>query len=102
MTIRTAARALALSALLAATTLAHGQEPAPAQPSEPAITMDDARRIAKEHGVVRVEEIELDDGKWEIMGRDSTGAEIKIDLRASDGMVLKMQRERPASAGVRP
>jgi len=96
---------LLLSAVLGAPAgLAYAQVPAqaPIKPGDPAITMDDARRIAKEHGLVRVEEIKLDDGKWEIEGRDGTGAEIEIDLRASDGMVIKMERDRPASASARP
>lgn len=104
-TLGIASRALLLSALLACPAVliqAQTQTPAPIQPSDPTISMEDAQRIAKEHGVVRIEGIELDDGRWQIEGRDSTGAEIKIDLRASDGMVLKMQRDRPASAGVRP
>lgn len=105
MTIRTATRALLLSAVLGAPAgLTYAQAPAqaPIKPGDQAITMDDARRIAKEHGLVRVEEIKLDDGKWEIEGRDVTGAEIEIDLRASDGMVIKMERDRPASASARP
>jgi uncharacterized membrane protein YkoI len=103
--IRTFTRALALSALLAMpTTLVHAQaqSPAPIRPGESAISMDDARRIAAENGVVRIEEIKLDDGKWVIEGRDSTGAGIEIDLRATDGMVIKMERDRPASARARP
>lgn len=103
MTIRTATQALLLSALLAAPAgLAYAQAPAPIKPGDNAITMDDARRIAKEHGVVRVEEIKLNDGKWEIEGRDGTGAEIEIDLRASDGVVIKMERDRPAAASAKP
>lgn len=103
--IRTFMRALALSALLAmpvALIHAQAQSPAPISPGESAISMDDARRIAGENGVVRIEEIKLEDGKWEIEGRDSTGAGIAIDLRATDGTVIKMKRDRPASAGVRP
>ena len=103
MPLRTAARTLALTALFAMP--AGGllaQAPAPIRPGETAISMDDARRIAREHGLVRVEEIKLDDGRWEIEGRDGTGAEIEIDLRATDGTVLKMERDRPASAGARP
>src|SRR5690606_7668831 len=93
-------RALALSAVFAAgTTLAGAQTPAPIQPAAPAISIEEARRIATENGVVRIEEIKLDDGKWEIEGRDSAGAEIELDLRASDGTVIKMERDRPASAG---
>ncbi|HEY5794991.1 MAG TPA: PepSY domain-containing protein [Bosea sp. (in: a-proteobacteria)] len=105
MTFGTTTRALLLSAMLAAPAglaQAQTQTPAPIKPGEPGISMDDARRIAKEHGLVRVEEIKLDDGKWEIEGRDSTGAGIEIDLRTTDGSVIKMERDRPASAGVRP
>jgi uncharacterized membrane protein YkoI len=76
--------------------------PAPAQTGAPAISMDQARRIATENGVVRIEEIELDDGTWEIEGRDAAGAEIELDLRASDGMVIKIERDRPAAASARP
>lgn len=103
MTLRTATRALLLSAVLAMPAAGvHAQAPAPIRPGESAISMDDARRIANEHGVVRIEEIKLDGGKWEIEGRDSTGAGIEIDLRATDGAVIKMQRDRPASAHARP
>jgi len=103
MTLRTATGALALSALLAIpATVPRAQAPAPIRPGAEAITMDDARRIAKEHGLVRAETIKLEGDKWEIEGRDSTGAEIEINLRASDGIVLKMERERPASARARP
>lgn len=73
-------------------------QPSGAAPAQPTVSMDQARRIAAEHGVVRVEEIELDKDEWKVEGRDSTGAEIEITLRASDGVVVKMERERPASA----
>jgi uncharacterized membrane protein YkoI len=76
--------------------------PAQAQTGAPAISIDQARKIAADNGVVRIEEIELDDGKWEIEGRDAAGAEIELDLRASDGMVVKMERDRPAAAATRP
>jgi hypothetical protein len=75
---------------------------AQAQTAAPAISMEQARRIATENGVVRIEEIELDDGSWEIEGRDAAGAEIELDLRASDGMIIKIERDRPAAASARP
>lgn len=103
MTATTVIRTLAFAGLLAGSTgLALAQTPAPAQPGAKAITMEEARRIASDNGIVRIEEIKLDDGKWEIEGRDSAGAEIEIDLRASDGTVIKMERDRPASAGAKP
>jgi len=75
--------------------MAQSAQPGPAQP---AVSMDQARRIAAEQGVVRVEEIKLDDNEWKVEGRDSTGAEIEVKLRATDGVVIKLERERPASA----
>ena len=93
-------RALTLAALLAGSAqFAVAQTPSPIQPGPPAISMEQARRIASDNGIVRIEEIKLDDGKWEIEGRDSAGAEIEIKLRASDGVIMKMERDRPASAG---
>lgn len=103
MTLRNNSRAILFAAFLALPMTALAQAPAvPTGPGAPAISMDEARRIATDNGVVRIEEISLDDGKWEIEGRDSTGAEIEIDLRASDGTVIKIERDRPAAAGVRP
>ena len=103
--LHTVTRTLLLSALLTLpANFVHAQAPSPAQirPSESIISMDDARRIARDNGVVRIEEIELDDGKWEIEGRDAAGAEIEIDLRATDGMIIKMERDRPAAARAQP
>ena len=100
---RTSATLLAAALALPLPALAQVQAPnTPAGAGAPAISMDEARRIANENGMVRIEEISLDDGKWEIEGRDAAGAEIEIDLRATDGTVIKMERDRPAAAGVRP
>jgi uncharacterized membrane protein YkoI len=100
MAIRNLIPGMALAALLVAPlTSAGAQTPAPIQPRDPAISAEQARRIAADNGVVRIEEIKLDGGRWEIEGRDSTGAEIEINLRASDGMVIKIERDRPVSAG---
>lgn len=75
------------------------QAPGPSAPSQqPAVSMEQARRIAAENGVVRVEEISLERDEWKVEGRDSTGAVIEIKLRASDGVIIRMERERPASA----
>lgn len=91
MTIAASIRTLGLAVLLAAPAL-----PAFAQatPAAPAISIDDARRIATQQGIAKIEEIELDDGKWEVEGRDSGGYEIEVDIRASDGLILKIERDR--------
>ena len=97
------ARILGLAALLAAPAgIATAQTPAPITPQAPPISMDQARRIAQDNGMMRVEEIELDAGVWQVDGRDSAGATIEINLRATDGAVIKLERERPASAAIRP
>ena len=76
----------------------HAQAPEPINPAQPTVSMDQARRIAAENGVVRIEQIKLENDAWNVEGRDSTDAVIEISLRASDGVVIKMERERPASA----
>lgn len=104
MTRFPALHALALAAVLTgAPALAQTQPlPNPAI-SAPAgsITMEQARRIAGENGAMRIEEIKLDAGVWEIEGRDNAGAEIEMDVRASDGAVIKIERDRPTTAETR-
>lgn len=85
-------RALGLAALLAGASALPAFAQAPA--ATPAITMDQARKIAAEQGMTKIEEIELDDGKWEVEGRDAGGFEIEVDIRASDGFILKIERDR--------
>ena len=80
--------------------------PAAAEQPEPGrgISMDDARRIAREHGMVRVQEIEFDSGDavWELEGHDETGAAIELKLDARDGALVEIERSRPASAAAKP
>ncbi|MDR6873372.1 putative membrane protein YkoI [Bosea sp. BE125] len=64
--------------------------------------MSEARRIAIDNGMVRIEEIELEDCLWQLNGSDNTGADIEIDLRASDGKVVKIERDDPLSAAAPP
>jgi len=59
----------------------------------PQIGRQQARRIAAASGVVRVKEIELDDGKWEIEGTDGAGRKIEIDIDARSGKVLRIERD---------
>ncbi|MDP2296607.1 MAG: PepSY domain-containing protein [Pseudolabrys sp.] len=55
------------------------------------LTIEDARRIARENGMKTVKEIELDDGRWEVEGRDGTGREMEIEIHARTGAVLKIE-----------
>lgn len=62
-----------------------------ATPALAEIGMDDARRIAGEHGVVTFEEVERDDNKWEVEGRDAAGREIELDIDRRTGAVVKRE-----------
>jgi uncharacterized membrane protein YkoI len=75
-------------ALLTAATLA--ATPALAQ----TISIEEAIAIAREAGVVTVEEVDLDDGReWEVEGRDAQGREIEVDIDARTGAVIKVERD---------
>lgn len=57
------------------------------------VTEEQARKIAADRGIVRITEIERDDGKWEIEGRDAQGREIEIDIHGQTGEVVKFERD---------
>ena len=65
--------------------------PAPAQQFK--VTEQQARQIAAERGIVKITEIERDDGKWEIEGRDAQGREIEIDIHGQTGEVVKFEHD---------
>ena len=59
--------------------------------------------MAFDKGIVTIEEIELDDGIWEVEGRDDSGHKIKMEVEARSGEIVKMKRrtdgDRQARAG---
>ena len=57
------------------------------------LTIEDARAIAFDKGIVEIKEIELDDGVWEIEGDDPDGREIEIEVDARSGAVIKIERD---------
>lgn len=56
------------------------------------LTIDEVRDMAFAKGVVTIEEIELDDGIWEVEGRDETGHKIEMEVEAGTGEIVKMKR----------
>jgi uncharacterized membrane protein YkoI len=72
---------LALSLALAA--------PASAQP----VTIEDVRGIAFAKGIVKIEQVELDDGVWEVEGTDASGQEIEMKIEAGSGQIIKLERD---------
>ena len=50
--------------------------------------------IAKSHGVVTVQEVDLEDNhEWKVEGRDADGREIEVELSARDGKVREIDRD---------
>ena len=69
-----------LHSILSAT-LSRGRGPAAAEP----VSIDDVRAMAFDKGIVKIEEVELDDGIWEVEGYDSSGHEIEMKVEAASG-----------------
>ncbi|HEX2446571.1 MAG TPA: PepSY domain-containing protein [Methyloceanibacter sp.] len=79
--MRTIPAFLALSLGLAA--------PASAQP----VTIEDVRGIAFAKGIVKIEQVELDDGVWEVEGIDASGQEVEMKIEARSGQIIKLERD---------
>ncbi len=43
-----------------------------------------------------IKDVELDDGVWEVVGFDPTGAKIKMKVDAWSGAIIKLKRQRLA------
>ena len=56
------------------------------------VNIDEVRAMAFDRGIVRLKEIELDDGIWEIQGRDAGGHKIEMKVDALSGEIVKMRR----------
>ncbi|RTL94417.1 PepSY domain-containing protein [Ancylobacter aquaticus] len=75
--------ALALATLFAA----------PALAQTPATGIEDALRIARENGLATITKIEMDDGKWEVEGRNAAQQRIEIDIDPASGKILKTETD---------
>jgi len=63
--------------------------PAAAQP----VNIEDVRAMAFDKGIVKIEEVELDDGIWEVEGYDAGGHEIEMKVDAASGAIVKLERD---------
>ena len=48
--------------------------------------------MALDKGIATIKEIELDDGIWEVEGRDASGPKIEMKVDALSGEIVKMRR----------
>ena len=57
------------------------------------LTIEDVRAMAFDKGIATIKEIELDDGVWEVEGRDASGHKIEMKVDARSGEIVKMRRK---------
>ena len=68
--------------------------PAVAQaPQAPAVSIEQATKIARDAGLMVIRGIELDDGKWEIEGRTQAGERRELHIDATSGKTLRNERD---------
>lgn len=79
------------SRLLPTLCFALALSPALAQPAT--IAIDDALRIARAAGIATITKAELDDGKWEIDGRNGAGVKMEIDIDAATGRIVQQETQ---------
>ncbi|HEU0017566.1 MAG TPA: PepSY domain-containing protein [Methyloceanibacter sp.] len=64
----------------------------PAAAEADRLTLEDVRAMAFDKGIATIKEIELDDGIWEVEGRDDRGHKFKMKVDARSGEIVKMRR----------
>ena len=57
------------------------------------VSAAEAIRIATDAGVALVREVECDDGEWEVEGRDAYGRKIEVEIHATTGRVINIERD---------
>jgi hypothetical protein len=57
------------------------------------VKIEDERAMAFDKGIVTIEEIELDDGIWEVEGTDASGHEIEMKVDAASGAIVRLKRD---------
>ena len=57
------------------------------------VSIEEVRDMAFDKGFVKIKEIELDDGVWEVEGKDATGHELEMEVDAASGAIIKLRRD---------
>ena len=56
------------------------------------VGIEDVRAMAFDKGIVKIDEVELDDGVWEVEGHDASGHAIEMKVDAATGNIVKLER----------
>lgn len=93
--MRTAAVTTALAATLAfvAPAIATAAPPQDSNRARGGISANEAIAIARSHGVVRVTDVDRDDGRWEVEGRNRRGRELEVHINIRNGRVIWIDRD---------
>jgi uncharacterized membrane protein YkoI len=65
----------------------------PAEAGAGRLSIEDIRAMAFDKGFATIKEIELDDGVWEVEGRDDSGHKVEMEVDARSGEIVKMRRK---------
>ncbi len=57
------------------------------------VNVEDVRAMAFDKGIMKIKEVELDDGIWEVEGTDASGHEIEMKVDAASGAIVKLERD---------
>ena len=49
--------------------------------------------MAFDKGIATIKEIELDDGVWEVEGRDDSGHKVEMEVDARSGEIVRTRRK---------
>lgn len=71
-----------------------GAHRGPGAESAYTLSRENAAGIARAEGMARIDEVERDDGKWELEGCTREGHEIEIDIHGRTGDILKLEIDR--------
>ena len=54
-----------------------------------AVDIDEALRIARQSGLHTITKAELDDGEWEVYGRNVAGRRVEMEINAKTGAIIR-------------
>lgn len=91
--MRTVTIALAATLGFAAPVIAAAAPGQDSNRARGAISANEAMAIARSHGVVRVTDVDRDDGRWEVEGRDRRGRELEVHINIRNGRVIWIDRD---------
>jgi hypothetical protein len=89
---KTLATAALLLGVLAIPSIAPAQTVGVAPLAPDYVTVDEARDIAAMNGIVAITQLEVDDGHWNVKGRDRSGRRVEMEIDQRTGEIAQLER----------